>query len=130
MIGMVEGKPVIGIPGHPHAAIVITDIFVRPLIDKFLSQVPTSRRRVKAILLANFQSSVSIEAFRRVKVRWDGESYAVEPLQRMGDTVDNMVGAQGILHFPLDSDGYEQGKEVEIELLYPEEFIQTKRSEV
>ena len=130
MIGMVEGKPVIGIPGHPHAAIVITDIFVRPLIDKFLSQVPTSRRRVKAILLANFQSSVGSEAFRRVKVRWDGESYAVEPLQRMGDTVDNMVGAQGILHFPLDSDGYEQGKEVEIELLYPEEFIQTKRSEV
>ncbi len=126
LIGLVEGKPVLGIPGPPHAAIVITDIFVRPLIDKFLSQVPTTRQRVKAVLAEDFPSKVGSELFRRVKVSWDGVSYIVESLKRMGDTVENMVEAQGILHIPLDSAGFELDKEAEVELLDPEELIKAR----
>lgn len=126
IIGLVEGKPVVGIPGPPHAAIVIADIFVRPLVDKYLSQLSTSCRKVKAVLTEDFRSGVGSETFRRVKLSWDGESYRVHALSRLGDTVENMVEAQGTLHVPLDSVGYAQGEEVEIELLYPEEVIKAQ----
>jgi len=39
------------------------------------------------------------------------------------------VEAQGNLHVPIDSAGYEQGMEVEIELLCSEEFIKAQLSE-
>ena len=55
--------------------------------------------------------------------RWEKGAYRVHALKRMGDTVDNMIKAQGILHLPLNSAGYEQGTEAGIELLYPEEYI-------
>jgi molybdenum cofactor synthesis domain-containing protein len=129
IIGLIEGKPVIGIPGPPHAAIVITDIYVRPLIDKFLCQLPTSGRRVKAVLAEDFRSGVGSEMFRRVKLSWDGESYRVHALSRLGDTVENMVEAQGTLHVSLDSAGYAQGEEVEIELLYSEEIIKAQSAD-
>lgn len=123
LIGVAEQKPVLGIPGPFHAALPIADIFVRPLIAEFLGQTPTSRPKVKAVLAENFKSAAGTESFRRVNIIWEDGVYRVQALDRLGDTVDNMVKAQGVLHIPQDSAGYEQGMEVEIELLYPEEIV-------
>jgi molybdopterin biosynthesis enzyme len=126
LLGVIQGKPVVGIPGPPHAAIVVTEQLLPPLLEKYLRNPCNARPEVQAVLREDFKIRPNNEWFNRVHVSWNGKGYEVYPLKEMGDTVENFVDASGIVRISSTKGHYKKGENVGVELLCEEKIIKQK----
>lgn len=111
-----NGKPVIGIPGYPVSAYLAMDWFVKPLMSKFLGQANPERRRLKVKLGKRLVSQMGAEDFIRINIGKVNGEYIATPLTRSAGVTMSMVRADALLRIPIQSQGYEQGEIVEVEL--------------
>jgi len=119
VLGVVEGKPVIGIPGYPVSAIVIAREILEPALAKALGTGVVARATMRALVPKKIASHLGLEEFVRVTLgRLEGRVIAV-PLARGAGVITTMVRADGLLRIPSLVEGINAGEEVEIELLRP-----------
>lgn len=111
-----SGKPIIGVPGYPVSAYLAMDWFIKPLMYKFQGLANPERRKIKVKLSRRIISKMGAEDFIRVTIGKIKGQYAANPLSRSAGVTMSMVRADGLLKIPIQSQGYEQGEEVEIEL--------------
>jgi len=123
ILGLVQGKPVLGIPGYPVSAYLAMEWFARPLVCKYLHQPEPERQKIRARLGRRVVSELGSEEFVRMTVGYVKGRYVANPLSRGAGVTMSMVRADGLLVVPGDSLGYEEGREVEIELYRPERDI-------
>ncbi|MDO0823389.1 molybdopterin molybdotransferase MoeA [Desulfosporosinus nitroreducens] len=114
--GVVDGKLIFGLPGHPASAMVVFDTLVRPLLDGSLLN-PQVDPLPKGALSQNLYSGSGREEFVRVRIIPKGEGWQVEPVRGKSGLIRTMVLADAIVHIPLDTEGIEAGKEVSFRLL-------------
>ncbi|MHB8170152.1 MAG: molybdopterin-binding protein [Thermincolia bacterium] len=115
ILGVVEGQAVYGLPGHPASAMVIFDIFVKPVIQALqgLAKKPW-QPVVRAKLSRNMASGSGREDHIRVSlVQRDGELWA-EPILGKSGLITTMVQADGIFRIPLHKEGVQAGEIVEV----------------
>lgn len=124
VIGKVNGKPVIGLPGYPVSAYLALEWFARPLVHQYLGISETERPKVKATLGRRVVSVMGAEDFVRMTIGAVGGKFVANPLTRAAGVTMSMVRADGLLRIPAASLGYEQGEEVEIELYRPIQQIE------
>jgi len=123
ILGSIQGKPVIGVPGYPVSAALAFEIFARPVIYQKLGLPVPERPRVQAVVGRKIVSSLGTEEFVRVKLGRVRDRLLVLTLPRGAGTVTSLVQADGILRIPRLSEGYQAGTGVEVELLRPREEI-------
>ncbi len=117
VLGKIDNTPVIGLPGYPVSAIVVMREIVRELVETYCGFKSTEKRTVKAILGKRIVSSLKYKEFVRVTLGKVGEEFVAVPLPRGAGVVTSFTKADGILTVPQNSEGIEEGEEVEIELL-------------
>jgi putative molybdopterin biosynthesis protein len=122
--GMVEGKPVIGLPGYPVSAYLNLEWFGRPLIHHYYGLLEVERPKLRARLGRRVVSVMGAEDFVRMSIGCIDGEFIANPLTRAAGVTMSMVKADGMLRIPPGHLGYEQGEEVEIELYRPIEQIQ------
>jgi molybdopterin molybdotransferase len=117
VIAVVEGKPVIGLPGHPVSAMVIFELIVRPIISMLLGRPENyGGLKVKARISRNISSAAGRQDFIRVCLEdREGELWAVPILGKSG-LISNMIEAEGIAEISSEKQGVLQGEWVEVEL--------------
>ncbi len=119
IIGLVSGKPVIGIPGYPVSAIIAMEQLVIPLLCKLQARPEPFPVRVKASLSTNLPSRAGIEEFRRVIAGRVGDRVVASPVKKGAGSISTITRANAIMRIPLESEGFEEGRTVELELLRP-----------
>jgi len=124
ILGIVQGKPVIGIPGYPVSAIVAYEQFVRPLISALLSTKEPQRKKVDAVPATNIPSKLGNEEFLRVRLGKVGPPMIATPLSRGSGLITSLSRADGIIRIPRLSEGLMEGEHVQAELLREEEAIE------
>ncbi|MFC4769285.1 molybdopterin biosynthesis protein [Effusibacillus consociatus] len=124
VIGKVNGKPVIGLPGYPVSAYLALEWFARPLVHEFLGISELERPKVKATLGRRVVSVMGAEEFVRMAIGAVAGKFIANPLTRAAGVTMSMVRADGLLRIPAASLGYEQGEQVEIELYRPLQQIE------
>ena len=124
VLGELGGKPVIGVPGYPVSAIVIAREFLRPALEKFLGAAAPSYPSVHALVPKKIASHLGLEEFIRVSVGRVGDKLVAVPLARGAGVITTMVHADGLLRIPSLVEGLNDGEEVRIELLRPQEDIE------
>ncbi len=124
VIGVVNEKPVFGIPGYPVSAIVVFEQFVGPLIYKALGQPEPTRQRVMVSPTRKLPSKLGVEEFLRVKLGRVGGRIVATSLPRGAGTITSITEAHGILRIPAHLEGIKEGAEMEAELLRPVEEIE------
>ena len=126
IMGMVADVPVIGVPGYPVSAALTGELFIRPLIARWLGQPAPRYEKLRATLTRKLASPTGDDDFVRVTVGRVGEKVLATPLFRGAGVITSLVRADGLLHVPRFSEGMDRGAEVEI-LLYrtPEEIART-----
>ncbi len=125
ILGTIEGKPVIGIPGYPVSAYFVFETFVKPIIQKFLRQKMIPRRKVEAIASKQMISSLQHKEYVRIKLGRVGERLIATPLSRGAGVTMSLVRADGVFFIPQNSEGVEAGETIEVELLKELEEIES-----
>ncbi|MBE3550992.1 MAG: molybdopterin biosynthesis protein [Brockia lithotrophica] len=111
-----EGRPLLGIPGFPVSAFLAMEWFLKPLLDRYYGEGAPPRPRVRALLGRRLVSAVGRDEFVRVTVGKVEGRYVVQPLSRGAGVTMSLVRADGLLVVPRETEGFEQGTEVEVEL--------------
>lgn len=117
ILGLIDGKPVIGIPGYPVSAYFVFDIYVKTLMDLWYGRDHYERPTVKAILSKRLMSSMKHQEYVRMKLGMVKELLVATPLSRGAGVTMSLVKADGICVVPQQVEGYEAGTKVTIELL-------------
>jgi molybdopterin molybdotransferase len=118
--GIVDNKPVFGLPGHPAAVMVCFELFIKPVLRIISGEKERLhhkiKKTVKAILSKNIPSTTGREDYVRVMLEErDGNLWATPLLGKSG-LITTFVKTDGFIVIPLRKTGIEQGTEVEVEL--------------
>jgi putative molybdopterin biosynthesis protein len=124
ILGIVERKPVIGIPGYPVAAMLTLELFVKPLVSTLSGIAPPQRTTIEAVMTRKVFSVMGQEEFLRVKVGKVGNRLVATPLQRGAGITMSLVRADGLVRIPRGWEGLQEGQRVPVELLTSLEEIE------
>ncbi|AZU64652.1 molybdopterin biosynthesis protein [Neobacillus mesonae] len=119
ILGKINGKIVVGVPGYPVSAYLALEWFVRPLVCKYLGIPEPERQKVKVTLGRRIVSTMGSEDFVRMNIGYINGRFVANPLTRAAGVTMSLVRADGLLIVPPNVIGYEQGDEAEVELLRP-----------
>jgi len=123
VLGDVQQKPVVGIPGYPVSAIVVFDQFIRPMIYNMLGTFDPMRKQLPVHLTRNMPSKLGIEEFIRVKLGKVGNKIVASALPRGAGAITTFTQADGIIRIPGHSEGFFANDRVDVELLRHESII-------
>lgn len=123
ILGKINSKIVVGVPGYPVSAYLALEWFVQPLICKYLG-IPVPKRQTVTVKLGRrIVSSMGAEDFIRMNIGYVNGQFVANPLTRAAGVTMSYVRADGLLIVPPQISGYEQGDTAEVELLRPLEEI-------
>ena len=117
ILGLVKGRPVIGIPGYPVSAALTFTLFVKPLVYAFLGLKAPGPDTITAKLSRQVASSLGQEEFIRVKLGSVSDNLIATPVTRGAGALMSLVRADGIIRVPAQSEGIAAGHSVTVELL-------------
>ncbi|HEX3014997.1 MAG TPA: molybdopterin biosynthesis protein [Desulfobacteria bacterium] len=118
ILGMIEDKPVIGLPGYPGSAALTFELFAVPVLEAMLGTTKASEQ-VTATLTRKLVSPLGVDEFVRVKLGQVGERLMATPLARGAGLVTTLVQADGVIQVCRQSEGFHAGHPVNVELLRP-----------
>ena len=118
IVGRVEGKPVIGLPGYPLAAATVLRELVMPLVARYGLSV-REPGHVAARLTTSLQSDIGTDEFVLLSVGKIGDRWVAVPQSRGAGIQMSAVRANGYLRIPEDMEGAEAGKTVDVRLTVP-----------
>ncbi len=121
ILGVCDGKAVIGLPGNPVSALVNGYLFVVPVIENLLGETPRPRPVIAAKLTVNLPSQAGREDWIPVKLLSQQGSagsqiYHAEPIFGKSNLIFTLTAADGLLRIPPDVTGYGAGEIAEIVL--------------
>ena len=116
ILAVVQGKPVIGLPGYPVSAYIGFENFVAPVLSLFTGEPPRQNRMVEAVLSKRLVSSLKHREYVRVKVGRVNDRIVAAPLARGAGAAMSLVRADGFCVIPQHSEGIEAGETVDVEL--------------
>lgn len=123
ILGIIEGKPVVGNPGYPVSAIISLEQFVLPLLAKMQGMDLESHQNVTAVLARDLPSRGGIEEFRRMITGRIGDHFVTVPLKKGAGAITTLTRANSILRIAASSEGEARDSLVDVELLRPQADI-------
>ena len=119
ILGVCDGKAVVGLPGNPLSAMVIARLFILPVIDRLLGvQTNTFPVTVKARLSVNLPSQAGREDWvpvKIMKINGDDEvDFSAEPVFSRSNFIFNLVQADGLVKINEAATGVEAGALVDV----------------
>lgn len=113
ILGKACGKPLIGLPGHPAAAFLMTKLFVLPLLS-----VLTGREdkiyTVPAILSENLSANHGRAEIVSVRLKKEGGTLIAEPVRGKSGLISVLSSSDGYFIIERDVEGLPQGAEVQV----------------
>ena len=121
-LGIVDGTPIISLPGYPVSAYLAFLEFVPALVDHMLGAHSLPRPVVSARLLRRVAGVLGSRTYVRVRVSEIEGSIFAEPVSISGAGIlSSLVRSNGFIIVPENVEGYEEGASVGVELFRPVE---------
>lgn len=124
ILGVCNGKAVIGLPGNPVSALVNGYLFVVPALERLMGVRPRIKPVARARLAVNLPSQAGREDWWPVKLlassrerEVGGEGWIADPIFGKSNLIFTLAAADGLLRIPPDATGLAAGESVEVILL-------------
>jgi molybdenum cofactor synthesis domain-containing protein len=122
ILGLIDGKPVIGVPGYPISAQLVFQLFARPVLYKKQGRQIPADTMIDCRVARKIASSMGVDEFVYVNVARIKEDYLAYPLNRGAGITTSLVKADGVLHIERGQEGLEAGSRCRIVLNKPQEI--------
>jgi len=109
IFGKINGKPIFGLPGHPVAAYMVTELFVRPLVEILLG-AKVKYYSTTAKLSEALSSNHGREEYIVVRL----EEGTAHPVRGKSGLIAGLAGVDGYICVPRDCEGLAKGVEVKV----------------
>lgn len=116
LLGLADGKPVIGLPGYPVAAWLGLMQFIKPLIERYLGLVVSRAPTICGRLAEEVRALAGKRLFVRVRLEKTPEGCLVHPLQGGASRLSSLLQADGLLIIDEASESLAAGSPVTVEL--------------
>lgn len=116
ILGRVENKAVMGLPGHPASAFVIFQIFARHLVRSMEGSLDEWMPFVEAELSLNYPSNHGREEYLSVALEQHQGRLVAIPLFGKSGMISLMTKADGYVHIKRESEGLNKGQTVRVVL--------------
>ena len=120
ILGMIKTKgkttPIIGVPGYPVSAALTTEIFVEPLLYKWLGYLSNRSPVIQAEITRKVNSSAGDDEYLRVAVGNIADRVVAAPLSRGSGVITSLVRADGLVIIPRGIQGLHAGETVDVRL--------------
>ena len=121
ILGIIRTKedrpvPVVGVPGYPVSAALTGEIFVEPLLARWLGRPAYEPDEIEAELTRKITSPGGDDDYQRMVVGRVGERILAAPLPRGAGVISSLVRADGLALIPRGSQGEEAGAKVRVRL--------------
>lgn len=111
-----DSVPIVGVPGYPVSAALTVDIFVEPLIARWLGRRPLDLPTMQAQITRKTTSPPGDDDFIRVVVGRVGGRTLAAPIARGAGVITSLVRADGLVMLPRGAQGVEAGEPVTVRL--------------
>jgi putative molybdopterin biosynthesis protein len=108
--------PIIGVPGYPVSAAITGEIFVKPMIERWLGKQATRLPQIQATLTRKVTSPAGDDDYMRVAVGRVGDKMLAAPLSRGAGVITSLVRADGLAVLPRGTQGLPAGAQVVVQL--------------
>ncbi|HAS73096.1 MAG TPA: molybdopterin biosynthesis protein [Clostridiales bacterium UBA8960] len=129
ILGEINGKPFIGLPGYPVSSFFTFDVFVRPLLTDLnpsYSSDNHERCKMEVSLTQRIVSNLKHEEYVRMQLGYIGEKLIATPLSRGAGSTMSLVKADAILVIPREVEGMESESTQIVTLISPIKTIKEK----
>ncbi|TCS84532.1 gephyrin-like molybdotransferase Glp [Tepidibacillus fermentans] len=117
IIANCNGKPVMGLPGHPVSAMVLFDLFGTQILNQLHGVEPNRfAKQLKAKISRNVASQVGRTDFVRVQLEIRDEELWAIPVFGKSGLITNLVRSDGMIEIPEFKEGIVEGEWVNVTL--------------
>ncbi len=109
-------KPIIGVPGYPVSAALTVDIFLEPVLARWLGRRPLEMPIEEATLTRKLVSPPGDDDFVRVVLGRVGDRLLAAPLSRGAGVITSLVQADGLVLVPSGTQGIEAGEKIQVRM--------------
>ncbi len=117
LLADIDGKPFLGLPGHPVSAMVIFHFFGKPIL-KILSGLSREdiwhQIKLKAKASRNIPSVPGREDYVRVRLEERNGILWADPLFGKSGAIGHLVNANGLIRIGINEEGLAEGEEAEV----------------
>jgi putative molybdopterin biosynthesis protein len=124
VLGVAQGKALVGIPGYPVSAATTFERIVLPVLYHWQGLLPPDAETVPATLTRKVLSPLGEDHFLRVTLGKVGERIVATPLSGGAGVLMSLVKADGVVTIPRFAEGHQPGETVQVTLLQPRSRIE------
>ena len=116
ILGLCDGKPVIGLPGNPVSAMVVSSLVVRPTVYRLMGCIhPPPLTERAAVLAQDVPSAPGREDYVPVRLAQSNDgTMKAHPVWGKSGFIFTLVNADGMVRVPADAGGIYAGEPVQV----------------
>lgn len=115
LLGKAGGKPILGLPGHPVAALFTAKLFLIPLLARLEGRT-WKGRTVSAKLVQTVPANHGRAQYTGVTLEEKPDGLWAHPIWGKSGLITTLAGADGFFCVPRDREGIPAGEPVEVSL--------------
>ncbi len=114
ILGIIDNKPVIGVPGYPISAQLIFHLFARPIIYRKMGITPPEPLKLDCSISRKLPSLMGVDEYVNVNVASIDNRLIAYPLNRGAGLSSILVKSDGVLHIERGKEGLEAGASCQV----------------
>lgn len=124
ILGIIDNKPVIGVPGYPVSAGLVFNLFARPVLFRKQGLLEPPEEELECRISRKVPSPMGVDEFLYVNVSRTGPDFVAYPLSRGAGISTSLVKADGVLQIPRGQEGLDAGAPCTIRLSTPRRILE------
>jgi putative molybdopterin biosynthesis protein len=125
-LGIINKKPIFGLPGYPISCAVACEYFILPFITNWLKVSLPQRDRIEAVLLAKISKEPGLERVVYLNLGFIEGRYVAFPIRFGASKIRALARADGLTKIPPFIEGIEDQVEIQVELLVQRQSIKDR----
>ncbi|MEN6328262.1 MAG: molybdopterin biosynthesis protein [Syntrophomonas sp.] len=124
ILGIIDSKPVIGVPGYPVSAQLVFNLFAKPVLYKKQGLEQPQTDVIQASLSRKTASPMGVDEFIYANLALIKDQYVAFPLNRGAGISSILVKADGVICVERGREGLEAGQTCQVTILRPRQVIE------